>query len=177
MDARGVPRKPRQSDHALWVGNLSSGADVVDLKDHFFQYSTNDIHSVFLISKSNCAFVNCKSDTARLKALSRFHNSRFQGVKLVCQPRQEPGPGDLTSSTSSSSFASDGNVSQSMRTELTSSQRPGEDADSSPSTMVQEKYFILKSSTVEDLELSRQSCTWATQIHNEDRLNRAYKVL
>ena len=58
---RGPPRKPKQSGHALWVGNLPPGATVIDLKDHFSREATRDIESLFLISKSNCAFVNYRN--------------------------------------------------------------------------------------------------------------------
>ncbi|CAK7265678.1 hypothetical protein SEPCBS119000_001635 [Sporothrix epigloea] len=39
-----------------------------------------------------------------------------------------------------------------------------------------DKYFILKSLTLRDLELSVQSGIWATQSHNEETLNEAYKT-
>ncbi|KAF6225948.1 hypothetical protein HO173_012671 [Letharia columbiana] len=85
---RGPPRKPKQSGHALWVGNLPSGTVISDLKDHFSKDATKDIESVFLISKSNCAFVNYRSEGACAAAMSRFHDSRFQGVRLVCRLRR-----------------------------------------------------------------------------------------
>ncbi|KFX92393.1 hypothetical protein V490_05411, partial [Pseudogymnoascus sp. VKM F-3557] len=76
---RGPPRKPKQSGHALWVGNLPPGANVVDLKDHFAQDATEDILSVFLMSKSSCAFVNYKTEEACAAAMARFHDSRLKG--------------------------------------------------------------------------------------------------
>jgi len=39
-----------------------------------------------------------------------------------------------------------------------------------------DKYFIMKSLTVEDMELSVRNSIWATQGHNEDALNRAFEV-
>ena len=39
-----------------------------------------------------------------------------------------------------------------------------------------DKYFIMKSLTIEDMELSVRNNTWATQAHNEDALNAAYEV-
>ena len=41
---------------------------------------------------------------------------------------------------------------------------------------VSDKYFIMKSLTVEDMELSVRNKIWATQAHNEDALNLAYEV-
>ncbi|KAH0394696.1 hypothetical protein KCU89_g11092, partial [Aureobasidium melanogenum] len=79
---RGPPRKPRQSGHALWVGNLPPGTTIGALKDHFSREATKDIESLFLISKSNCAFVNYRTEAACAAAMVRFHDSRFQGVRL-----------------------------------------------------------------------------------------------
>jgi hypothetical protein len=39
-----------------------------------------------------------------------------------------------------------------------------------------EKYFIVKSLTLQDLELSVRNGIWATQSHNEEALNKAYEV-
>lgn len=41
---------------------------------------------------------------------------------------------------------------------------------------VKDKFFIVKSLTVEDLELSVKNGVWATQSHNEEVLNKAYQV-
>ena len=41
---------------------------------------------------------------------------------------------------------------------------------------VTDKYFIMKSLTVEDMELSVRNGIWATQAHNEDALNKAFEV-
>src|SRR3954471_10827909 len=77
---RGPPRKPKQSGHALWVGNLPPGTTVAELKDHFSREATKDIESLFLISKSNCAFVNYRTEGACAAAMQRFHDSRLHGV-------------------------------------------------------------------------------------------------
>jgi hypothetical protein len=179
---RGPPRKPKQSGHALWVGNLPPGASVVDLKDHFSQDATNSIESVFLISKSNCAFVNYKSAAACAAALARFHDSRFQGIRLVCRLRK-----GFTAPGSGLGLGVAGPGSRS-RPEDTTDPPPGVEAGSLPETTIPgpladgkgsrslDRYFIVKSLTVEDLELSKQSGIWATQAHNETNLNHAFEV-
>lgn len=173
---RGPPRRPKQSGHALWVGNLPPGANVMDLRDHFSQDATHDIESVFLISKSNCAFVNYKTAAACAAALARFHDSRFQGVRLVCRLRKgftAPGSG----------FGAPGSRSQSRSEETTlscdkhpvvSEARPAVAREEGARSL--DRYFIVKSLTVEDLELSKQSGIWATQTHNETNLNHAFEV-
>ncbi|KAF7712193.1 Uncharacterized protein PECH_006791 [Penicillium ucsense] len=184
---RGPPRKPKQSGHALWVGNLPPGASVVDLKDHFSQDAVDSIESVFLISKSNCAFVNYKSAAACAAALARFHDSRFQGVRLVCRLRKgftAPGSG-LGSGAVGVGMGSSGGVSHSRPGDLPGSfagvetgplpnpSNSGHQRGGEPPRMP-ERYFIVKSLTVEDLELSKHSGIWATQTHNEVTLNHAF---
>lgn len=41
---------------------------------------------------------------------------------------------------------------------------------------VKEKFFVVKSLTVDDLERSVLSGVWATQAHNETALNKAFQV-
>ena len=45
-----------------------------------------------------------------------------------------------------------------------------------PNIKVKDKYFVMKSLTVEDMELSIRNSIWATQSHNEEALNNAYNV-
>lgn len=45
-----------------------------------------------------------------------------------------------------------------------------------PRTNARVRYFILKSLTVEDLEMSVKNGVWATQSHNETALNQAFEV-
>ncbi|KAJ6172254.1 Nucleotide-binding alpha-beta plait [Penicillium chermesinum] len=172
---RGPPRKPKQSGHALWVGNLPPGANVLDLKDHFSREATDDIESVFLISKSNCAFVNYKTAAACAAALTRFHDSRFHGVRLVCRLRKGftvPGSGSTMAATTARHRMEEAEPSgEESRGVDSSTTRPEEASGHSA-----DRYFIVKSLTVEDLELSKQSGIWATQSHNEVNLNRAFET-
>lgn len=39
-----------------------------------------------------------------------------------------------------------------------------------------DRYFVMKSFTKEELETSRQNGVWATQAHNEFKLNKAFEV-
>ena len=178
---RGPPRKPKQSGHALWVGNLPPGTLITDLKDHFSRDATNDIESVFLISKSNCAFVNYRTEDACSAAMSRFHDSRFQGIRLVCRLRRTasaPAPGVPTGPAALATVA----VQVQSATEAiaqnreVSSQAEEAARKVDGSAKVNDKYFIVKSLTVEDLELSARNGIWATQAHNEDALNKAFEV-
>lgn len=212
---RGPPRKPKQSGHALWVGNLPPGATVGELKDHFSRDATKDIESLFLISKSNCAFVNYRTEAACAAAMTRFHESRFHGVRLVCRLRrgsvanssarlataEEDETTEATSSSGAGSAATVDNVQESDMPVIVGRRKSsgstssaqnaappgvadagtGSNQDLTASTgkgsvteRVPEKYFIIKSLTVQDLEASVRNGIWATQNHNEDTLNRAF---
>ncbi|OMP84171.1 Cleavage and polyadenylation specificity factor CPSF30, partial [Diplodia seriata] len=189
---RGPPRKPRQSGHALWVGNLPPGTTVVDLKDHFSREASKDIESLFLISKSNCAFVNYKTEASCTAAMHRFHDSRFHGVRLVCRLRRSAAPASgvptgpsamsvprqrsQSPERSASPHPPDPVTSDGDTIVETEEKRPfdGEPREDGPPAKVAEKFFVVKSLTLQDLELSVRNGIWATQSHNEDALNKAY---
>jgi RNA recognition motif-containing protein len=201
---RGPPRKPKQSGYALWVGNLPPATTIGDLKDHFSREATNDIESLFLISKSNCAFVNYRTEAVCAAAMGRFHESKFHGVRLVCRLRRgtptsgysssttpdsltpessneadKPGRKELRRATSGPVIV-DSSASQSPKKELQHDGTDGVDglekADGQDPARVPEKYFVVKSLTLQDLEASVRSGVWATQSHNEVALNNAYEV-
>lgn len=184
---RGPPRKPKQSGNALWVGNLPSGTLVADLKDHFSRDATADIESVFLISKSNCAFVNYKTEAACADAMTRFHDSRFHGVRLVCRLRRTPaaaqvpgvptGPAALASTSPQNQTAIE-SITQNREESSKAVEQAATEASRSGDQIgkISTKYFVMKSLTVEDMELSVRNGIWATQSHNEEALNRAYEV-
>ncbi|KAB8256488.1 YT521-B-like domain-containing protein [Aspergillus pseudonomiae] len=173
---RGPPRKPKQSGNALWVGNLPPGTDINELKDYFARDATKDVESVFLISKSNCAFVNYKTEVACLAALSRFHDTRFHGARLVCRLRRDSmSPAPQPDSSCCSSQADNGAVA--IHNEQVGNMLVEKIADSKYSRpRMPNRYFIVKSLSMDDLELSRQSGIWATQAHNEGTLNQAYQT-
>jgi len=166
------------------VGNLPPGTRITDLKDHFSHNATQDIESVFLISKSNCAFVNYKSDASCTAAMARFHDSRFQGVRLVCRLRRGSAPTSAVTPTGPGATMIPTNESTAPISGEESRQH--EDVDGIDGTVgvtidgplekVKEKFFIVKSLTIEDLERSVSSGIWATQAHNEASLNKAYEV-
>ena len=188
---RGPPRKPKQSGYALWVGNLPPAATVSDLKDHFSRDATKDIESLFLISKSNCAFVNYRTEAACAAAMNRFHDSRFHGIRLVCRLRRGSASSVTTPTVTAPSEAPTAPARLPLPidepTIVGGSQAgpsfPAANAElaaetgaaSQPEHKVPEKFFIVKSLTVQDLEASVRNGTWATQSHNEDALNAAYK--
>ncbi|KAK9473103.1 YT521-B-like domain-containing protein [Dipodascopsis tothii] len=171
---RGPPRKPKQSGYALWVGNLPPSTTVLHLRDMF---AAPEIESVFLISKSNCAFVNYSSEAAVRAALDQFRagGGVLNGTKLVArlqrgssaeraeQHRDDDDPDD-SRGTARSPSPSDCSPDTTA-------------ASSAPSAApVPDKFFIIKSLTTEDLELSVDTGSWATQTHNEAALDAAFRA-
>lgn len=184
---RGPPRKPKQSGHALWVGNLPHAATVTDLKDHFSRDATSDIQSLFLISKSNCAFVNYRTEAACVAAMNRFHDSRFHGVRIVCRLRRgststtvaENAPPTADSTPDGADGVAEDGVADPVIVGGPSQAFLKADHETTsplePTTIkVPEKFFIVKSLTLQDLEASVRNGIWATQSHNEATLNKAY---
>lgn len=147
------------------------------------------LESLFLISKSNCAFANYKNEEVCSEAQQKLHDSKFNSVRLVSRLRKSTveGAGGATAPSGPSaatSTVSPKEESASMSPSETDSGSPIHLAESTSrlkSTSRQDgsqkdRFFILKSLTVEDLELSLGTGTWATQSHNEGTLNKAFKV-
>ncbi|OAX80352.1 hypothetical protein ACJ72_05317 [Emergomyces africanus] len=177
----GPPRKPKQSGYALWVGNLPSRASIIDLKNHFSQGATEEIESVFLISNSKCAFVNYKTEPACVSAVTRFHDSRFQGIKLVCRLRrcvssEFNNKQTLTPPFPAVSGLGENEIDGQRGEVLPNSSFKDRSLPLLSAAKHGERYFIVKSLTIEDLERSRVSGVWATQRHNEAVLNHAYET-
>ncbi|RGP79076.1 hypothetical protein FLONG3_2758 [Fusarium longipes] len=183
---RGPPRKPRQSGHAIWIGNLPPQTDLMKLVQHVCK-ETSGLESLFLISKSNCAFANFKDEETCSAAQQKLHDSKFQSVRLVSRLRKSTveGAAGVTAPTGPS-VATTGpktdlvpdNMQAKSETpiptvEPTVPLKPSVSGDALPQ---KDKFFILKSLTVEDLELSVNTGIWATQSHNEEALNNAFKV-
>lgn len=141
--------------------------------------------------------MNYKSAPACSDALTRFHDSRFQGVRLVCRLRKgftAPGSGvsgsklreESTlegSANASAAVSEDGNVASETKQQIQTQvqgqiQGQGQaiTQDSVSGSRSVDRYFIVKSLTVDDLELSKRSGIWATQSHNETNLNQAFEV-
>lgn len=214
---RGPPRKPRQSGHAIWIGNLPPQTELMGLVHHVCK-ETEGLESLFLISKSNCAFANFPDDMSCSSAQRKLHDSKFMTVRLVSRLRKSTveGPAGVTAPTgpaasvmpqAGSTQEVDGNAAgtdggyagdgaNGLDDKINDDGGKANDAGAGPilpqaavtdsragalpitngASAHTDRFFILKSLTVEDLELSVQSGTWATQSHNEEKLGLAFKV-
>ncbi|KAI9507624.1 YT521-B-like domain-containing protein [Russula earlei] len=227
------PKSPAQrSDWVMWAGNVPSDATPHELLDFFNQPSPSEssspseqstklqdvdggVFSVFLIARSNCAFVNFESEAQLRAAIARFHGQPIRPddsrcPRLVCRVRQRTDdlnagvgaqrgsgmhvkwikeqrarvrrerphssglPEAIVKSSSPSSPSDDRGRSVSPCSILSDSLAS---TDSSIlSRYLPQRYFILKSRTQYDLDLSVQRNVWATQQHNEELLDQAYRT-
>ncbi|KAK0628132.1 YT521-B-like domain-containing protein [Bombardia bombarda] len=190
---RGPPRKPRQSGHAIWIGNLPPQTDLMSLVHHVCKEASG-LESLFLISKSNCAFANFKDEQACTLAQRKLHDSKFQSVRLVSRLRKSTveGATGVTAPTGPAASTPPASVAihepditwevEAGEEGTDSSTPPALSVDDSKTTntsidnnpLQKDRFFILKSLTVEDLELSVRTNIWATQSHNEETLNKAF---
>ncbi|KAM7191996.1 zinc finger CCCH domain containing protein [Rhypophila sp. PSN 637] len=220
---RGPPRKPRQSGHAIWIGNLPPQTDLMSLVHHVCKEAVG-LESLFLISKSNCAFANFKDEEACVAAQRKLHDSKFHSVRLVSRLRKSTvkGATGVTAPTGPAASSAPTGVGQESEaaweggegeetTGVTAPAGPaaslapsgvgqksepawgvgeGEETTGAPTAEEanttgshspadggsgpKDRFFVLKSLTVEDLELSVGTGIWATQSHNEETLNSAF---
>ncbi|KAH6645562.1 YT521-B-like domain-containing protein, partial [Truncatella angustata] len=189
---RGPPRKPRQSGCAIWIGNLPPQTDLMSLVHHVCNEASS-LESLFLILKSNCAFANFKDDESCIRAQQKLHNSKFQSARLVSHLRKNTVEGATgkpahtgPSATSPGAPSVSPEPLKSQQTpmgpatqEAVMGQEKERDLRTAPiggAAQQKDRFFVLKSLTVEDLDLSVRNGVWATQPHNEGSLNDAFKM-
>ena len=145
------------------------------LKEHFSAGLTEAIESVFLISKSNSAFVNYRTNATLVYALGKFHNSTFGGNRLACRLRKAAGDVELRSASKkfeptlrkeSLKMSEGGDQGHRMRTNV----------ESEVTDRTRKRFFIMKSLAAEDLASSVRDRRWITQSHNEAALKEASEV-
>lgn len=164
---------------------------------HHVCQEAEGLESLFLISKSNCAFANYKDEASCLEAQQKLHESKFQSVRLVSRLRKNTvegasgitaptGPAATTPQPPAVPEPKEKVYPDTEEAPLSRSETGTPSVTSRPETKTpvvveaavqKDKFFILKSLTVEDLELSVRTGIWATQSHNEETLNAAFKVM
>ena len=94
---------PHRSEWVMWAGNIPSDASHDEIYRFFAQVREDrasdptvsmGVVSVFLISRSNCAFINFESESCLLEAISRFNGVPLRPddarcARLVCRVRRK----------------------------------------------------------------------------------------
>ncbi|KAK8081644.1 hypothetical protein PG996_000425 [Apiospora saccharicola] len=172
---RGPPRKPRQSGNAIWIGNLPPQTDLMSLVYHVCQEASG-LESLFLISKSNCAFANFKDEQSCVEAQQKLHDSKFQSVRLVSRLRKSTVEGTAGQTAPTGPAATSPHV-QVVPVEVVEDQPDTKTESRITTEKVPDDHREAPAVDVEDLELSVRNGVWATQSHNEEALNDAYKAV
>ncbi|TQV95774.1 hypothetical protein IF1G_05603 [Cordyceps javanica] len=174
--------------HAIWIGNLPPQTELMSLVHHVCELAPG-LQSLFLISKSNCAFANFKEDKTSTEAQKAIHESKFQSVRLVCRLRKNSTEAAApenqiviaagTSNPTSPVLA--GDLHEEFKSPQVEKPDPLEaieahvDKKDAATYAHRDRFFVLKSLTREDMEHSVKTSVWATQSHNEALLNNAFK--
>ncbi|KAF7296701.1 hypothetical protein HMN09_01079200 [Mycena chlorophos] len=192
---------PDRSAWAMWVGNVPRDATYEELWDFFLcqerkrsrkgkaavsplspttktlQEVPNaaGVLSIFLILQSSCAFVNYDSPPHLFAALERFDGAMLRPDNRKCRPlvcrARRPQDG-----------ARRGSVLGQHGTNMHArwiKERHGHDmviTDDVLRWFFPQRYFLLKSRTLNNLDLSTETGLWATQQHNEGVLNEAFRT-
>ncbi|KAJ6557456.1 YT521-B-like domain-containing protein [Mycena capillaripes] len=154
---------------------------------------TNGVLSIFPIPRSCCAFVNYETEAQRDAATERFNGVPLRADPrcplLVCRARRKDddlraGVGGQRGMGMHSRWLSalsidDVPTRPPPRPLVGGSNSSGSHASTDSSLLRQhfpQRFFILKSLTRDDLDLSTQTGMWATQKHNEGILDRAFRT-
>lgn len=219
---------PQRSEWVMWAGNVPSDATNEELWRFFNKTpdssdgatgETSGVSSIFLIARSNCAFVNFDTEAHLGVAITRFNGQKIRPddpkcPNLVCRVRKKTddlragvggqrGVGlhlkwiqerkqkgklsakspvdDVARGASSLSLTSDeeGSAVGEGNRSFEQSSGSGSFASTTSSVLAQhfpKRYFILKSLTQYDLDLSVEKGVWATQRHNEVILDQAFRT-
>ncbi|KAH9172347.1 YT521-B-like domain-containing protein [Lactarius sanguifluus] len=225
------PNPPaHRSDWVMWAGNVPSDVTHGELREFFNQRLPplspketvhGGVSTVFLISRSSCAFVNFESEAQLEAATARFNGQPIRPddqrcPRLVCRVRRREddlmagvgaqrgnamhikwvkdqkakvqreqaetvrSPKDMVGPSSPLSVSSDGSREAEEHVSAHSNlSRSPSIASTNSDILIRyfpKRYFILKSLTQYDLDLSLQKNIWATQRHNEEILDQAYRT-
>ncbi|CAA7262846.1 unnamed protein product [Cyclocybe aegerita] len=231
------PNPPaHRSEWVMWAGNVPSDATHDELWRFFNQANESSqvedagVMSIFLISRSSCAFVNYENEEFLHEAIKMFNGVPLRAndprcARLVCRVRRkdddlkagvggqrgmgmhtryvreqkgkarEGASSDVSASddlsTSPTSISSrlaaaistvsissdEGEHRRGVHAKHSSSSGSYTSTNSSFLTRhFPRRYFILKSLTQSDLDLSVRTGLWATQKHNEEILDQAFRT-
>ncbi|RVX70214.1 hypothetical protein B0A52_05547 [Exophiala mesophila] len=164
--------------HALWVGNIAPEVTILTLRDYFSAACPKTVISIAYNSDARYAFVNFSSEESRAAAIRHAASTLFQGRRLDCRIRQ----GSMSRSTKVHyAVGKPGNTSftVSHQGENSLEQRAVELLHYPETVEAQwgrDKFFILKSFSLEALAKSIETARWYVPKRHCSRLNFAHQV-
>ena len=165
-------------EHALWVGNIPQDTTIMSLRDYFSEASPQELLSISYNPDAKYAFVNYSTESSRVAAIRHAASRMFQGRRLDCRIRQD--------STSRSTKVNYG-LNQSRHRQVSISANQSNDLwnkveefshfpEADRAQWGMEKFFIVKSFSIEALSKSLESNQWYVPRRHIDRLNHAFQV-
>ncbi|OCT50284.1 hypothetical protein CLCR_07216 [Cladophialophora carrionii] len=170
-----------RGENALWVGNIPSNTSVMRLRDYFSgaMPSQHDLLSISYNPDARYAFVNFRTDSARMLAIQQAAYHLFDGKRLDCRIRQNGSSRStkvnygLDSGRPAQSISISSDAPSTLRHKVEELLHFPE-ADSAQ--YGKEKYYILKSYSLETLYQSLGSGLWHVPKRHVERLNNAFQT-
>ncbi|KIW70574.1 hypothetical protein PV04_02830 [Phialophora macrospora] len=179
MHSTNIPTA--RGENALWVGNIPSTATIIRLRDYFSTAMPTpyDLLSISYNPDARYAFVNFQTESARMLAINQAAHQLFDGKRLDCRIRQSGSSRStkvkygLDSALPGQPISIDNEPPTSLRHKVEELLHFPE-ADSSQ--YGKDKYFILKSYSLETLYQSLGSGLWHVPKRHVERLNNAFQT-
>lgn len=197
-----------RSNYVMWCGNVPSDATLDELWSFFstlplsspgtdasdVSLSSHGILSIFIISRSSCAFVNYEAQEHLDRACAYFHGkplrSKIHCPRLVCRPRKlEDAEYAGVAAQRGKGVHTNWYREQCKLLEKAGNRDLGDDDSDASSTrtfsstnssllrqpLFSHRFFILKSRNREALVTALRTNIWSTQPHNEPVLDQAFR--
>ncbi|KAG9779076.1 MFS general substrate transporter, partial [Aureobasidium melanogenum] len=163
---------------AVNEGKGGERATVMSLRDYFSEAAGQDLLSISYNPDAKYAFVNFSTESARLRAIEHAASQLFEGRRLDCRIRQ-----DATSRSTKVNYGLKQMDKRSIAISCEHPNDPLQDAEqlshfpeADRSQFGKEKYFIIKSGSLDALSQSLESGQWFIPNRHVKRLNHAFQT-
>ncbi|KAL2395271.1 hypothetical protein ABEF93_003097 [Exophiala dermatitidis] len=150
----------------------------MSLRDYFSEAAGQDLLSISYNPDAKYAFVNFSTESARLRAIEHAASQLFEGRRLDCRIRQ-----DATSRSTKVNYGLKQMDKRSIAISCEHPNDPLQDAEqlshfpeADRSQFGKEKYFIIKSGSLDALSQSLESGQWFIPNRHVKRLNHAFQT-
>ncbi|EXJ76044.1 uncharacterized protein A1O5_00552 [Cladophialophora psammophila CBS 110553] len=177
LQGPGKSPSTHEIQHALWVGNIPSETNILDLKDFFLDVTPNDLISLSYNPASRYAFANFSKESARITAIVHAASTLFRENRLDCRIRSEGQPRSVKVSYGLSA-GDNRNIAVPKPTDDQKQKAkelaffPDCDVDQND----KEKFFIIKSFTLEAIRQSLETNLWYIPQRHACRSNYAFRT-
>ena len=170
-----------RGEHALWVGNIPPNTTIMRLRDYFSDAmpSQYDLLSVSYNPDARYAFVNFRTESARMLAIQQAASQLVEGRRLDCRVRQNGSSRSrkvnygLGSGESSPPISISPDQPSCLRQKV---EELSHFPEAAGTQFGKEKYFIIKSYSLETLYQSLGSGSWQVPKRHVERLNHAFQA-